>query len=762
MAINRFSETKLYRRIKYFLFLMAMTIPTSIATFFAYLIWKEYGSNHLSTFHSYINSDQSTAPFPVEFIANLLYESPFWLVVALSIGTVLYFLEYVAKFVLRYVGWVFTIFQKLMDSGHFSSGGNARFAGMFEEYHAKKDSGIYYGQSLFKSKWLIYDNDDRHMLTIAGSRSGKGASVIIPNLLKWEHSVLCIDPKGTNTHVTAAWRRKLGNSVFVIDPFNMVPDENPAYFNPISIIDPNSITVVEDIRMISESLIPPDADGKNVHFTEGAKTLLDGYITHVVTSGDYKNPSLIDVYNIINMDLRGGKAVDIHGKMNENTSCGGLANQTAQKVLEGMGTNEFASVISTLKTNLKWLASEAFRETLTHSSFSFEEMKDTPTSVYLVIPPDMLKTHRQFLRLFISVAASRYTRGGKAKIPGLFIIDECPALGHMEEIAKAYGELASYNIIMWTFFQDKGQLDELYGARAETFIGSSRAVQVFNVRSKDADWVSEMIGTRGAVNGSDDNKNTEIKGFRDAGSIDTEVGGRDGLQYILRAGEPTMLLQRTPYYKTIPFKNMAGIDPDHRPPPPSPIMQKLSIIMPNILGTVGGLMFIVFILNIISDLTGPINIANWAMPSIGSIFTTIFSIIAIFIISIVLFNVAVDWLGKRSHKQHQEKQKKDREQHPERLAFYAEREYRYMRKQVIYSFAIPDWVPTSKYVNFPPELIDNSQIVNLHISYSTSRTAVGDLLLSEHNQDDLNYLIGIVEQNTKAFDAAVEKALRGE
>src|ERR1700674_234364 len=38
--------------------------------------------------------------------------------------------------------------------------------------------------------------DDRHILTVAGSRAGKGISLIVPALLTWPHSAICIDPKG--------------------------------------------------------------------------------------------------------------------------------------------------------------------------------------------------------------------------------------------------------------------------------------------------------------------------------------------------------------------------------------------------------------------------------------------------------------------------------------------------------------------------------------------------------------------------------------
>ena len=64
---------------------------------------------------------------------------------------------------------------------------------------------------------LFVGDDDRHLVTLAGSRAGKGRSLIIPNLLSYPGSVVCIDPKGENAAVTARYRREvLGQEVVVL------------------------------------------------------------------------------------------------------------------------------------------------------------------------------------------------------------------------------------------------------------------------------------------------------------------------------------------------------------------------------------------------------------------------------------------------------------------------------------------------------------------------------------------------------------------
>lgn len=589
MSISHYSESKIYRRTKYYVFslfvLLAALLLTAIIHFSVYYILVPRVIFPLIP---------SAAQPTFSGVWNTIVNAPIW--VDFIVNTILFLFLFViirGAFLGGWIGRLFVAWQNLRDSGRYGSGGNARFAGMFEEYlSTKKDkTSLYVGRSLFSSLWEIEIRDDRHMLTIAGSRSGKGASCIIPNLLRWNGSVLCIDPKGTNANVTAKKRRRKGNVVHIIDPFNVIPNEEPAYFNPLDTIEPSSLTVVEEIRLISEALIPAEADDKNQHFTESARAFIDGYITHVITSDDYKNPSLIDVFNIVNMSAE--EAIDTHANMMANEACGGLAQQTARRILDTMGTNEFNSVVATMRTNLKWIASKAMTETLSKSSFSFQDMKNEKTSVFLVIPPNLLSTHKIFLRLFVNAATGQYTKGGKAKVPALFIIDECPALGYMEEIAKAYGEVASYNLIFWTFFQDKGQLNLLYGSRAQTFIGSSRAVQVFSVRDEDAEWAAKMIGTKGTASTAAPTSTTTITSHRDAASVEREIGRDSGKQYIFKAGKTPMILSLRPYHQSLIMAPDAARDPDHPWPPKAYTRGRMMIrSIGYVIMAFGGIMFV--------------------------------------------------------------------------------------------------------------------------------------------------------------------------
>jgi type IV secretory pathway TraG/TraD family ATPase VirD4 len=160
--------------------------------------------------------------------------------------------------------------------------------------------------------------DDRHALIVAGTRSGKGASLIVPNLATWPGSVVVIDPKGENARVTARRRHKGSRYCFgrkqrtcILDPFNEVrtPEDSFSdvlgYFNPLDMIDARHDESVDIAARIAESLIVSENTSDPI-WDNSAKDLLKGMILHIATSRDYRKEerNLITVQKM----LRAGDA----------------------------------------------------------------------------------------------------------------------------------------------------------------------------------------------------------------------------------------------------------------------------------------------------------------------------------------------------------------------------------------------------------------------------------------------------------------------
>lgn len=67
---------------------------------------------------------------------------------------------------------------------------------------------------------------ESNLMTIGHTGSGKGVNALIPNLLSYSGSVVCVDIKGEAARLTAAYRKSLGQTVWVVDPFS-VSDMQP-------------------------------------------------------------------------------------------------------------------------------------------------------------------------------------------------------------------------------------------------------------------------------------------------------------------------------------------------------------------------------------------------------------------------------------------------------------------------------------------------------------------------------------------------------
>src|SRR3546814_4509662 len=79
--------------------------------------------------------------------------------------------------------------------------GSARFATDRETKPlAQNGDGLLIGRDRKSGKLLRYAGPS-HLLTIAPTRTGKGVGTIIPNLLDYPGSFICIDPKGENARI---------------------------------------------------------------------------------------------------------------------------------------------------------------------------------------------------------------------------------------------------------------------------------------------------------------------------------------------------------------------------------------------------------------------------------------------------------------------------------------------------------------------------------------------------------------------------------
>jgi type IV secretion system protein VirD4 len=376
----------------------------------------------------------------------------------------------------------------------------------------------------------------QHLISIAPTRSGKGVSLIVPNLLVYGGSVLVVDPKGENAWITAAHRRDaLGQKTVIVDPWGEVnrrygsmagESETIARFNPLSILDPGSDEYVDDLAYLADAVIISQSS-RDPHWDDSARELVAGLIAFVVESPQYRDSASLGLVRAL-LSLPGPQ-LRVAIRDAQNLEPGSIAR--AKLARFEAETNEIDSVMSTARTQTGFLDSEVLTRNMETSDFSFEELCGGNISVYLVLPPDKLETYARWLRLMVSIAIRAVSRGcatrslsvslpsqvlgqpgarglGGSKsldiqrpqnsvgLPVLFILDEFGTIGKLNAVAQAYGLMAGLGMIMWAFAQDLNQLKRDYPDHWETFIGNSQAMTCFGVMDNfTADYISKMLGT---------------------------------------------------------------------------------------------------------------------------------------------------------------------------------------------------------------------------------------------------------------------------
>jgi len=373
--------------------------------------------------------------------------------------------------------------------------GSAEWATLpyLEEHGVIGDAGIRLGSIHDReiTKPLHYDSD-RHLLTIAPTRSGKGVSAIIPNLLTYQGSMLVIDPKGENAMITAGQRSAMGQEVMVVDPWGITGARDVARFNPLGWLVQGDVDITENAMLLADALVVSDGKGESF-WNEEAKALLQGIILYVAT--DERESGYRHLGRVRDLLLLDGDEMKLlFERMLEShhhivISTGARCLQKEERLL--------ANVVASAQAQTHFLDSARIRESLSASDFLFEDLKAKAMTIYLVLPSDRLNAFSRWLRLLIQQAITVNARNiaVKPKKPVLFLLDEMPALGRLSMVEQAFGLMAGFGIQLWGIVQDVSQLKTIYGDGWETFIGNSGMIQYFGSRDRiTAEYFQALCG----------------------------------------------------------------------------------------------------------------------------------------------------------------------------------------------------------------------------------------------------------------------------
>ena len=367
-----------------------------------------------------------------------------------------------------------------------------------------EDHGIDFEASLPAS-------DDRHVLIVAGSASGKGVTLGVQNAIRWKGPLFAIDPKAEIAELTGmrrgsreaakdsgtSVRQFIGQKVAILDP--MGETRGPAkkfcvHYDPLSDIDISDMrTARKRISKLAAGMVIPE-NGDNAHFSENATTLIAGTIEAVKMlekARDHRLPFIRQkiLGNVKLKDensptkreetaIKAGFEALYDYLTQDALPDDGHAAEAASVIGEVLGSDEAGSFRTTLSRNLKWLIDLDMQDHLKPSGFSLWRAVQEGWTVLLVLNPDDVGEYRNWLRMNVQIALSaKMAMGTNQEGPQtLFLLDEFPVLGRFKEIEEKAGYIRGYGVKLAPIIQYVGQLQELYAKNWEAFIGNAAAL----------------------------------------------------------------------------------------------------------------------------------------------------------------------------------------------------------------------------------------------------------------------------------------------
>lgn len=126
----------------------------------------------------------------------------------------------------------------------------------------------------------LRDNDSRHIIVVAPTRSGKGVGLIIPTLLGgWKQSVLVNDIKSENWGITAGYRKRMGQTVIKFEPTSS--DGSSARWNPLDEIPIGTAGEVSAAQNIANVIANYEGKENPDHWIANAGNVIAIVILHL-------------------------------------------------------------------------------------------------------------------------------------------------------------------------------------------------------------------------------------------------------------------------------------------------------------------------------------------------------------------------------------------------------------------------------------------------------------------------------------------------
>ena len=375
--------------------------------------------------------------------------------------------------------------------------GKARFASEREIRAAglRSKNGLLLGRK--DGKVLCFGGSE-HVLLYAPTRAGKGVGYVIPNLLNWPDSVVALDVKKENWDRSAGFRAAHGQEVHLFDPLD--EDGRTARYNPLGYVRSDPADLYDDLQRIAVMLFPAESRGDPFWFEAARSSFvaIGGYVA--------ETPGLPLTIGEILRQLSATQDLKAHFDhiiADRKAGPSPLSRHCIAALNDFLAASEntLNSVRKTVTARLGLWLNPRIDHATSCNDFDLRQLRQQPTSIYLGVTPDNLDRMAPLLNLFFQQVVDLNTRELPEQNPKLnrkvlLLLDEFPALGNVNVLAKSVAFVAGYGIRLLTVVQSPAQLRAIYGIDAARNFMTNHAVEVvFAPKEQDvANELSERIG----------------------------------------------------------------------------------------------------------------------------------------------------------------------------------------------------------------------------------------------------------------------------
>lgn len=383
---------------------------------------------------------------------------------------------------------------------------------------------------LLTGKGIILGTLDGKRITYPGEASVvvagppgsmKGVGFAIPQLLDyqpvdpdWGTSFVTLDLTGELYAVTARRQKELGRDVVVLGPnaaelskeLHIDMETTPS--NPFAFLNPKSRTVKDDVEMAVRMLRPePPGERKGggtaEHFGDLGRLVVSMHtLDELRLNGKVTLPALRHRIMTPNMDL----AMSLNKMMESDAFSGALReNAAAVAALMANSGEELSGAITTgiRLVSLFDAHGPVGKQVSTHE-FDWGQIKERPTCVYIIVPPELLATQAQWLNLTLSMSFEMIARH-RSNRRVVYLLDEISHAGFLPNILRSVGLYRKSGIqIIWILQQLETQLSRVYGKEAAAeALGMADVIQTMSAREwSDLKKLSDLAGQETVADGS--------------------------------------------------------------------------------------------------------------------------------------------------------------------------------------------------------------------------------------------------------------------